>query len=260
VQPQLVCGECLLCESGRYNICASLRVIGCQSPGALAKYVLSPAAMLHRLPDHVSFEEGALVEPMAVAVRAVRRAGNIGGRTALIQGAGTIGLACLMVSKAYGAALTVVTDTREDRRRRAKEIGADVAAEPSMIEQHTWMQKHLGGLGFDIVLECVGIEATLRQAIEVVRKGGRIVVVGVFGDDVSIPVKYVQDRELEILGTLMYVRDDFAEALRLIAKRLVPAERLITHRVDLEDIPSAFALLDDRRECSGKVMVALSSE
>ena len=123
VQPQLICGECPLCESGRYNICVDLRVMGCQGPGGLADYILSPAAMLHHLPDTVSFDQGALVEPLAVGVRAVRRAGNVGGRTALIQGAGTIGLTCLMVAKVYGTALTVITDTREDRRERAREIG-----------------------------------------------------------------------------------------------------------------------------------------
>ena len=116
------------------------------------------------------------------------------------------------------------------------------------------------GLGFDIVLECVGIEATARQAINLVRKGGRIVVAGVFGDDVTVPMKYVQDRELEIFGTLMYSKSDFSEALRLITEDRVPAERLISHHLSLEEVPSSFALLDDPGQPSGKMMVRCVSE
>ncbi|MFH1743690.1 MAG: alcohol dehydrogenase catalytic domain-containing protein [bacterium] len=260
VQPQLICGECPLCESGRYNICVNLRVMGCQGSGGLADYILSPATMLHRLPDTVSFDQGALVEPLAVGVRAVRRGGGVAGRTVLIQGAGTIGLACLMVARVYGAAFTVITDTRYDRRKRAEEIGADIAAEPADIEWREWTDKYLKGLGFDIVLECVGIEVTARQAINLVRKGGRIVIAGVFGDDVAIPMKYVQDRELEILGTLMYSKSDFSEALRLIAEDRVPVDRLVSHHLSLGEVPSFFALLDDPKQPSGKMMVHCVSE
>jgi len=255
VQPQLVCGECALCESGRYNICANLRVMGCQGAGGLAEYLVSPASMLHRLPDDVTFEQGALVEPLAVGVRAVRRAGCVGGRKVLVQGAGTIGLACLMVAKAYGAGWVVLTDIREDRRRRAEAVGADVVMKPEDIDDASWVRDHLGDLGFDVVIECVGIEATVRQAVYRVRKGGRIIIAGVFEEDVSVPMRLIQDREIEIQGTLMYVRDEFAEALRLIAERQVCAEKLVTHRMSLEDVPSAFNLLSDPEVPSGKVIV-----
>ncbi len=257
VEPQLICGECPLCDSGRYNICTSLRVMGCQGAGALADYLVSPASMLHRLPDHVSFEQGALVEPLAVGVSAVRRAGCIGGRKMLIQGAGTIGLACVMVAKAYGAGWVVATDTREDRRKRAEEVGADTVVRPEDVDDENWIRDHVGEMGFDVVIECVGIEATVRQAIQRVRKGGRIIIVGVFEEDVCVPMKLVQDRELELLGALMYVREEFAEALRLIGNHQVPAEKLVTHRVPLEDVPSVFGLLEDPETCSGKVMVSI---
>jgi L-iditol 2-dehydrogenase len=254
VEPSLVCGVCYNCTQGRYNICERLRVIGCQTTGAMAEYLTVPAAKALVLPDDVSWDQAALVEPLAVAVHAVRVAKIDAGGKVLVLGAGTIGLMTLQAAKAMGAGPVLVTDLRGDRLELARELGADAAVDPRDTDLGIAVDAAFGAQGADVILECVGVAATVRDAIGVARKGTRIVLAGVFEQEVPVNLGFVQDRELELVGTLMYVQDDFALALELLRRGAVAAEPLISHRFSLERAAEAFAVADSR-EGSMKVLI-----
>ena len=254
VEPSLVCGVCYNCTQGRYNICERLRVIGCQTTGAMAEYVTVPAEKALSLPDDVSWDQAALVEPLAVAVHAIRVA-NIGaGGKVLVLGAGTIGLMTLQAAKAMGAGPVLVTDLRGDRLELARELGADAAVDPRATDLEIAVDAAFGAQGADVIIECVGVAATVSDAIGVARKGTRVVLAGVFEEEVPLNLGLVQDRELELVGTLMYVQDDFALALELLRSGTVAAEPLISHRFSLERAAEAFAVADGR-EGSLKVLI-----
>ncbi|MGC9399492.1 MAG: zinc-dependent alcohol dehydrogenase [Anaerolineae bacterium] len=247
VEPSLVCGECYNCRHGRYNICSNLRVIGCQTPGAMAETIAVPTEKVLRLPDGVSWVQGALAEPLAVGVRAARRAEFEPGANVMILGGGTIGLMTLQAAKALGAGTVMVSELLPERLALAKELGADVLVNPGETDLLDAVEETFGERRADVIIECVGIGATVREAIRVARKGTRIVIAGVFEQDISVSMGLVQDHELELIGTLMYVDDDFPTALRLLAEGQARAEPLVSHRFPLEEAAEAFAVADERQ-------------
>lgn len=242
VEPSLVCGDCLNCREGRYNICQSLRVIGCQAPGALSELVAVPAGKVIPLPEGMSFQTGALVEPAAVAVGIVSRGGYVGGKRVVVIGAGTIGLMTMQVARAHGADQVLQTDVIPERLRLARALGASHVVNVAERDLAGAITEAFGPDGADIIYECVGIEATIAEAIRVARKGSRIVVGGVFGQRTCVDMALVQDHELELLGALMYRRPDFLEAVRLLHEGLVEGRPLVTHRFELEQAADAFAM------------------
>lgn len=258
VEPSLVCGVCTNCTHGRYNICEHLRVIGCQTDGALAEYLAVPAAKALPLPDSLSWDQAALVEPLAVAVHAVRMARLQPGANVLILGAGTIGLMVLQAAKALGAGRVVITDLIERRLALALRLGAVRAVNPHQADLAHVLEETFGPPRADIIFECVGVAATAREAVRVARKGTRIVLAGVFEEEVPLNLGLVQDRELELVGTLMYAGDDFPTAIRLVERGQVKVEPLITHRFPLDRAAEAFAAADDR-ERALKVLVEIGT-
>jgi len=257
--PSLVCGECHSCKHGRYNICEHLKVIGCQSDGAMAEFVAVPAEFLVPLPEGLGFDEGAMIEPVAVGVHAVRRVGSIGGARVMVLGSGTIGLVVTQVLKTYGACEVIVTDVNPRRLALARELGADYTVNPAEVDITQWAREKFGRDGIDLSFECVGIGPTVRQAIEVARKGTKVIIVGVFEEDVMVPMGLVQDREIELIGTLMYTRDDFVEAARLVAQRHVRVGPLVTHRFRLDEAQEAFETAAASTRGAIKVLVTVKA-
>ncbi|MBN1260360.1 MAG: alcohol dehydrogenase catalytic domain-containing protein [Anaerolineae bacterium] len=246
VEPSLTCGDCYNCTHGRYNICEHLAVIGCQTTGAMADFIVAPADRVFLLPDAVTWEQGAMVEPLAVGIHAVKVAGFAPGASVLILGAGTIGLMTLQAAKAAGAGPVVVTDLLPARLDLALRLGADAAVNPAVSPLKESLEVALGPDRADVIIECVGVGATVRDAINVARKGTRIVLAGVFEELVSVPLGLVQDRELVLAGTLMYADDDFPEAISLLATGKVQAAPLVSHHFALEDAAQAFQAADQR--------------
>jgi len=257
VEPSLVCGKCYNCRTGRYNICNTLKVIGCQSDGAFAEYIAVPTNKVFRIPKEMSFEEAALVEPAAVGVHAARQAGIRQQDRIVIFGAGPIGLMTLQASKGLGASEVVVADFSKGRLELAKQLGADHAVDVAETDLVKWVQKNFGPDGIDKVLECVGgsQQTTLKQAIELARKGTRITVVGVFPGSIPIEMSLLQDREIELVGSLMYSGEDFPTAIDLIHRGKIDAKRLISRVFPMERITDAFELLEREREGIIKIVL-----
>ncbi len=258
VEPGLVCGECEMCRGGRYNICENLKVLGCQATGAMAEYVTAPARNVIPMPEDLTFEQGALVEPAAVAVHALRRADLSRVERILIIGCGPIGLFTLQVAAAWGIPTVVVTDVVDSRLSLARDLGATHAVNVGKSSLESFLAERFARAGaMDLVMECVGSEETLNQAIGAVKKGGQIVIVGVPAVDPQIRLSWIQDRELELKGTLMYMRSDFEDAMALIAGGKIRAEPLVSKRWPLSRIADAMCDLLANRDATIKTLITI---
>ncbi len=239
-EANLVDGTCRYCRSGHYNQCEQLKVLGCQTSGAMADLFSIPASRLHRLPPSVSDRDAALIEPLSSGTHALRLAGGVQGRTVAILGAGTIGLLCLSAALVSGADAVAVTDLRPGNRARARRIGAAAAIDPSADRTVEDLEVALGGRP-DVTVDCVGVQATVEQAVELAQRGGTIVVLGVPTGPVSLAMEYVQDREVRIQGSAMYVREDFVRAMDLVIAGAVTGDEIVTGSFPLDRAPEAFA-------------------
>lgn len=255
--PQVTCGTCYNCRIGRYNICNELRVIGCQTDGALTEYFAVGSQHVVPLPDRISLKEATLIEPFAVAVHAVRKSGiKIGSRVAIL-GAGTIGLSVLQSVKFAGASEVIITDVYDERLRLAKRLGADYAINVRTADPVKFVHRRFGIEGVDLVFECVGVKATVNQAIQMARKGTKIIVIGVFEKDVSVKMGLVQDRELELIGSLMYSREDFLDAMKLLEIGTLEAKPLISKIFSIDQVDEAFKFAATKKEKAVKVLISI---
>jgi 2-desacetyl-2-hydroxyethyl bacteriochlorophyllide A dehydrogenase len=241
VEPNLTCGRCRYCQSGRYNLCERLAVVGFQTSGSLADLFTIPASRLHLIPDSMTDREAALVEPLSTATHAVRVAGgDLSGRSVAILGAGSIGLLTLLAAREAGAVAIAVTDLQEGKRQLARRLGARAAidARDEMAVEH--IKEVLDGRP-DVTFDCVSNQASINQAVALAQKGGTVVVVGVAAAPVQIPLPIVQDQEIRIEGSAMYVRQDVQRAFELLRSGAVPIEEIVTATYPLEQIEQAYA-------------------
>jgi L-iditol 2-dehydrogenase len=255
--PQITCGTCHPCRHGMYNVCDSLKVMGFQAPGAAQDFFALPARLVVPLPDSLSPDAGALIEPLAVAVHALRRGGGVAGKKVAIVGAGPIGNLVAQAAKAQGASMVMVADKSEFRLGLAKECGADFTLNTGSGGLKDSVAERFGPDKADLILECVGVEPTITQAIDAARKGSTIVVVGVFGKKPLVDLGLIQDRELSLVGTLMYRAEDYKEAVRLAVSGLMRLDRLVTGRFPLESYLEAYQSIEEAGERAMKVMIEL---
>ena len=248
VEPSLVDNTCYNCKIGRYNICENLRVMGCQGDGAMADYIVVPAEKVIPIPKNLTLRDATLSEPLAVGIHAVKRADILLNKNVLIIGAGMIGLSILVNTIKTGAKNIIVIDPISERLDLAKELGATKLLKANEINIKEKIKEIAPYEGIDVVFECVGIERTIKDAIEIVRKGGKIIVVGVFGEETKLKMAYVQDRELELLGSLMYIRRDFTKAVEMLTRNEIPTEKFISRIFQLEEGQNAFEAAFDKEK------------
>ena len=252
--PQIVCGKCVPCKRGDYHICDELKVEGFQAPGCGQEYWVTSADKIILLPDYFSFEQGAMVEPISVAVHSVKRAGDINRKNVVVLGAGPIGNLVAQVAQAYGANV-LITELSDFRMEKAENCGIKNVSNAQKESLKEASKRVFGKAGFDIAFECVGIEATMTAAIEAIEKGGIIIVVGVFGDKPRVDLGLVQDRELNLRGTLMYTKDDYLEAVRLMVEGDLCTEPLVTQHFNFTEYHQAYEFIDREGDKTMKVMI-----
>jgi L-iditol 2-dehydrogenase len=256
IQPQVVCGKCLPCRGGNYHICDDLKVMGFQTTGTASEYFAVDAAKVLKLPADMSFDYGAMVEPMAVAVHALGRSGmDIKGKKILVLGAGPIGNLVAQTAKGLGAEAVMITDLSDFRLGIAKECGIDFCVNTGKTDLTESILKHFGPDKADLILECVGVNPTMTQAVTNARKGSDIIVVGVFGEKASVDFGLVQDRELRMIGTLMYREPDYIKAIELIGKGHINLKALITNHFAFADYLKAYEYIEATRDRCMKVMI-----
>jgi L-iditol 2-dehydrogenase len=206
--PQVTCGTCYPCRHGMYHICDSLKVMGFQTGGAAQEFIAIDSEKVLKVPLHVPPDQAAMVEPIAVAVHALSRTGDVKDKNILVLGAGTIGNLVGQVAKALGARAVMITDISEYKLEQARRSHLDFVVDPSE-DINKAILDNFGSDRADLILECVGTQDTITQAVSNARKGSTILVVGVFGKKPQVDLGLVQDREISLVGTLMYQRCDY---------------------------------------------------
>ncbi len=259
-RPQIVCGKCRPCLRGDYHICDVLKVQGFQAPGCAQDFFVTTEERIVPFPDALSFEDGALVEPTAVAAHSTGRAGDLAGKNVVVLGAGTIGNLVAQTARGRGAKKVLITDLSDFRLGIARQCGiADVsnASKESLADA---AKRVFGAEGFDAAFEAVGVEKTMAEAIRNIQKGGTLVVLGVFGEPPRIDMSTAGDHELRLIGTLMYKHEDYEKAVDLIAKGDVKTRPLVTRHFPFEQYPQAYAFIENQGDRTLKVMIDLTSE
>ncbi|MEM6542330.1 MAG: alcohol dehydrogenase catalytic domain-containing protein [Bacteroidota bacterium] len=253
-RPQLVCGKCPACLRGDYNICNYLKVQGFQAPGVAQDYFILPEDRLLKLPDAMTFEMGALVEPTAVAAHCTRKARDLKDKNVVVTGAGPIGNLVAQFAKARGANV-LITDLSDFRLQKALECGVVHTSNPKHEPLSEGIEKAFGGQGFEVGFECAGVEIALDNLVQNVNKGGDIVAVAVYGDKPRVDVSILGDRELKLIGTLMYTHEDYEEAIEKITTGEIITEPLITKHFPFEEYHDAYKYIDDQGDKTLKVII-----
>jgi len=258
VEPVIPCGKCHFCLRGEYHLCQGIRYQYAAGQGGFTPFFVVLENWVHRLPDFLSYEEGALLEPLAVAVHAARRAQIEMGHTAAIFGAGGIGILLLQVARASGAAKVFITDLSEHRLKTAEFFGATLALHPGKEDPVERIFQETGGLGVDRAFEAVGLEKTLQQTAASLKKGGIGVLIGLFEDphQVVFPVNLFVQREIEIRGSRGYCWD-FQVAMEFLRNKRVKLKPLISHQFSLTDLLKAFEILLDPKAKADKVVIQI---
>ncbi len=256
-RPQIVCGECRPCRRGDYNICDVLRVEGFQAPGCAQDLFVTTEDKIIPLPDSLTFVQGALIEPVSVAVHSTGRGGDLTGKNVVVLGAGPIGNLVAQVVRCRGASKILITDISDFRLDIAKKCGIENTCNAASESLGDAAKRVFGDEGFDVAFEAVGVEATMDAAVQNIEKGGTIVVLGVFGEKPRIDMSIVGDREQSIIGTLMYKHEDYEKAVELIASGEVITEPLVTKHYPFADYMDAYKFIDEQGDKTLKVMIDL---
>ncbi|KAF6230617.1 hypothetical protein HO173_011154 [Letharia columbiana] len=283
----LPCGECERCREGRYNICQHLRFRSSAkaSPhfqGTLQDRINHPASWCHKLPDHVSYDVGAILEPLGVAIQASRRAQIAQESSTLVLGAGAVGLLCAAMAKVVGSSHVVIADIQQERVKFATQNGFahEGFTVPSKrghnIDEKLQIAKETAASatekirngtgstgGFDVVLECTGVEACTQAAIYATRPAGKVVIVGMGNPVQTLPISAAAHREVDILGTFRYA-NTYPQAIELVSGHnpLLPdLGKLVTHRfLGLDDVERAFEMAARANDADGNLVLKVVVE
>lgn len=248
VCPAIPCGRCAQCLRGRENLCPDLQAIGYEIDGAFAEYLRIPAIAVemgnvHILPESISHEEAALIEPLACVLNGQNKVGLTAGETVVILGSGPIGTMHVKLARLRGAGRVIVSEPNAARRALALAAGADVVLDPGSVDLRAAVRAETGGVGADVVICAIGIPALAAQAIGLAGKGGRISLFAGFskGDLGQLDINAIHYEELQLVGAFGLSRRDYVDAMTMIADGRLEVASMVTHRFDLSGVVEAFA-------------------
>lgn len=255
VEPYIICGRCDACEQGRYNICQTLGFVGLSGyGGGFSQYVVAESRWIHKLGD-LGTDVGALIEPLAVAYHAVRLSGAKPSHSALVFGAGPIGLVTTAALRASGVDQIIVVEPAEVRKAKAPIAGADHIIDPTRGDVTEQVMELTKGRGADVSFECAGIDQVLKTAILSTRAGGTCVNVAIWGHEARVAMNDLVFREVSVVGSLAYANDHPA-TIEMVASGKVDPYQFITGRIDLDDIVTGgFDELINNKEENVKILV-----
>ncbi|XP_076815676.1 sorbitol dehydrogenase-like [Clavelina lepadiformis] len=261
IEPGVSCKKCDFCKSGRYNLCKKMRF--CATPpvhGNLCRYYVHDADFCFKIPATMTAEEGAMLEPLSVAIHTCKRAGVQEGHHVVIFGAGPIGLLCGLVAKNYGAKQILTVDIDENRLKIAREFKATdltyrvTANDKDPKELAEKLHQVARDDGCHAALECSGADSSLKAAMHVSRPGGSVMLVGRGSLDVKLPMVMAGTFEIDIKGIFRYA-NTYPEAIRLVSSGAIDVTKLITHRFELETADDAFRTASDPKSEAIKIMI-----
>lgn len=253
------CGRCGPCRAGHINLCDNRRVLGVSCDeyrrnGAFAEYVTVPQHILYRLPDGLSFHRAAMVEALSIAFHAVARTRIRLDDTALVVGAGMIGLLVLQSLRAAGCGRIFVADLVPARLELARKLGADEVLQSDIVDVPQEILKRTGGRGVDLAIEAVGLTPTIQTAVASIRKGGQLTLVGNFAPKVDLPLQAVVTRELTLNGSCASC-GEYPACLNMLARGTIDVDSLTSAVAPLEEGPSWFKRLYEGKEPLMKVIL-----
>ncbi|MBT8045433.1 MAG: alcohol dehydrogenase catalytic domain-containing protein [Verrucomicrobiae bacterium] len=255
--PQEVCGVCNQCKRGAYHICDELKVRGFQAPGCAQDLFVTTEERIVAFPDSLTFEQGALIEPAAVAAHATARVPSLEGKNVAVLGAGTIGNLVAQAARCRGAKKVLITDLSDFRLQKALDVGIDAVCNVSKESFAEKAKEVFGDEEFDVAFEAVGVEASLDDAVQNIQKGGDIVVLGVFGGRPAVDMSVVGDREISLIGTLMYQQNDYETAVDWISSGSMITEPLVTKHFPFEQYEEAYHFIERQGDSTLKVVIDL---
>ncbi len=250
VNPARQCGQCDYCRSGRGNLCRRVRMLGSASTkpptnGGFCQYLAIGAEQCFPIGPEIDDETAAMMEPFAVALHAAHRAGSLAGKRVLVTGGGPIGLLAIIVARTYGAATVALSDPVENRRAMAAKVGADAVLDPTAAGFSDEVAR-LTGDGFDVMFEASGSPPAVRQAFEVIRRGGTLVQIGSIAQpEIALPVNQLMVREIQFVGSFRY-GNVFEEGVRLLAAGRVDLRPLVSDVFPLAQAPQALVVACQR--------------
>ena len=258
VIPHLVCDMCVACKNEKSNFCESLRCTGAEADGAHCEYICAPAKMVIPIPENMSLEDAAMVEPACVAYHGAKRASLTPSDRVLIIGAGPIGVFCMQSCKVLGAESVYIADMDPWRLELAKSLGADGIINVNEESLEEGLTRLTGSSkNIDVFYDCVGEKGVaLNQILMLARRGTRIVVLGVLQNDYDLPnlPDFVQ-HELSLFGTTMYVLQDYIDVIELIGKGMIKTTGMISHTEQLADLIKVFDMIEGKSEPFYKIML-----
>lgn len=256
-RPQLVCGKCGPCRRGQYNVCQNLRVQAFQADGAAQDLFVVTEDRVVRIPDDMPLEYAAMVEPVAVGAHASSRPHDLVGRNVVVSGAGTIGNLIAQFAKARGAKRVVITDVSDLRLAKARECGIEYTVNVAKQNLGEALNEIFGDEGFSVGFEVAGVEVSVRSLMELIEKGGDVIIVGVHAKDPAISMFYLGEHELNLIGSMMYRHEDYLKAVEEIEAGRIVLQPLISNRFPFEQYDEAYKFIDANRETCMKVMIDL---
>ena len=253
-RPQLVCGKCNPCKRGQYNVCEHLRVQTFQADGAAQDFFVVDDDRVAKLPEGMSLDYGAMIEPSAVGAHASNRT-NVKDKNVVVSGAGTIGNLIAQFCIARGAKNVLITDVSDLRLAKARECGIqhtlNITKKPLKEAAH----ELFGEEGYQVGFEVAGVEVSIRSLMETIEKGSDIVVVAVFARDPALSMFYLGEHELRLIGSMMYRHEDYLTAIDYVSKGIVNLKPLVSNRFAFEEYDDAYQFIDKHRETSMKVLI-----
>lgn len=255
IQPQIFCGKCYPCTIGKINVCKNLKVYGVHTNGLATEYFNVDASKVIKIPENITFDEGAMIEPTAVAVHAAKKCGDVNGGNILVFGAGTIGNLVAQVIKAMGAKNVMVADINKKRLELAQDCNIDYCINNKESNLKFELDKAFGERGADAIIDCAAVKPTILEAIELARNASKIVVVGNFKEKIEIEMPMLQRREIDMIGVMMYLREDYEDAIDLISKGKIQVKKLISNYFNIREFHEAYSFIDKNPNDVMKVML-----
>lgn len=256
VEPGVTCGRCEYCKGGRYNLCPD--VVFMATPpvdGAWAEYVTIRSDFVFKLPDTMSYEEGALLEPLSVGLHAMNRAGVTPADKLLVTGLGPIGLLAVQAARIFGVKEIYASDVVPFRQQLALDMGVTAVLNPATTDVRSKLEELTGGAGVDVVIETSGNAGAIASSIPTVKRGGRIVFVGMpVADQIPVDINSLIDAELNVYGLFRYA-NTYPGAIAALGGGDYPIEKVITHKFNLEQTKEAIEVARTQKDTSIKVMI-----
>jgi L-iditol 2-dehydrogenase/threonine 3-dehydrogenase len=255
--PQLVCGMCRPCKRGQYNACQELKVQGFQAPGVAQDYFIVPEHRIIPIPITMSLDQGALVEPAAVGAHSTGRCTGVEGKNVVVSGAGTIGNLVAQFARARGAKKVLITDISDFRLTIARQCGIQGILNVKNQSLKEGAMDFFGDEGFQVGFEAAGVQASLDALMANLEKGGDIVILGVYTKNPTVNMYYMGEHELNVFGSMMYRKEDYEEAVRMIDSGKIITDPLISMHFPFEQYIEAYHFIERMGDQIMKVMIDL---